>query len=417
ATIREDHQFRIRSRPEGAQEKFDKLARSAWHFYRGTALLFYRDIAGTDGHLPVVLVIGDAHPENFGVMPNEDGAPFFGVNDFDEAAFAPFSWELKRASVGFYLAMREVGRSRKKARKAVKAFLDGYFDGLLEFARSDREKWHEFRLDNSPPLIRELLKSSRDDREEFLAELVDLKRSVFRPSDEIVPHSKYVEDFQGIIDRYRSSNRIPETRRTGHFRVKDVAIKKGSGTASLGLDRYFVLIDGPSDNNDDDIVLELKQTRRSALDGLVPEPGNGRKHGPDDADEPAGRIVSSHSIHLVGGDPYYGQTEIDDQSFLVRERSPCKNDFDIDDLSYSEFKCYADICGRTLSIAHARCDGDTGLMEGDAEKKILASVHRPLFIGDMIRFAEATAKRICRDFKGYQRDHAAGAFDFTHTAS
>ena len=86
--MREDHQFRIHNRPEGAQAKFDKLAKSAFKFFRGTALLYYRDYAGTDGHLPTVLTIGDVHPENFGVMPNADGAPFFGVNDFDEAYFA-----------------------------------------------------------------------------------------------------------------------------------------------------------------------------------------------------------------------------------------------------------------------------------------------------------------------------------------
>ena len=34
-------------------------------------------------------------------MPNEDGAPFFGVNDFDEAWVAPFSYDVKRGAVGF----------------------------------------------------------------------------------------------------------------------------------------------------------------------------------------------------------------------------------------------------------------------------------------------------------------------------
>jgi hypothetical protein len=45
-TLREDHQFRIRNRPEGAEEKFDKLAKSLFKFFRGTALLYYRDYAG-----------------------------------------------------------------------------------------------------------------------------------------------------------------------------------------------------------------------------------------------------------------------------------------------------------------------------------------------------------------------------------
>ncbi|MFG0334836.1 MAG: DUF2252 domain-containing protein [Maioricimonas sp. JB049] len=415
ATLREDHQFRIQNRPEGAQAKFDKLAESAWDFFRGTALLFFRDIAGSDGHLPTLLVIGDVHPENFGVMPNEDGAPFFGLNDFDEAYFAPFSWDLNRAAVGFYLAAREAGRKKKKCRETARSFLDGYFDGLLEFARDDREKWHEYRIDNSPPMIRELLESSRTRRREFLGELIDLKNGTFVSSDEIVAHTKRVADFQKAIDCYRGSCDVPDTKRAGHFEVKDVAIKKGSGTASLGLDRFFVLIDGPTEDHADDIILELKQTRRSALYGLVPH-DRSLEDSTDQSERggtgKAGRIVQSHQIHLVGGDPYYGETTFDERNFLVRERSPLKDDIDVDDLSHSEMQEYASICGRTLAISHARCDEDTGQTMGNAEKAILASVNREVFTGDLVRFTECAVKRLQRDHRMFCRDHAAGAFAF-----
>jgi uncharacterized protein (DUF2252 family) len=40
-------------------------------------------------------------------MPNADGVPFFGLNDFDEAAYAPFSWDVKRGAVGFNLMLRQ----------------------------------------------------------------------------------------------------------------------------------------------------------------------------------------------------------------------------------------------------------------------------------------------------------------------
>jgi hypothetical protein len=42
-----------------------------------------------------------------GIMPNADGVPFFGLNDFDEAAYAPFSWDVKRGAVGFNLMLRQ----------------------------------------------------------------------------------------------------------------------------------------------------------------------------------------------------------------------------------------------------------------------------------------------------------------------
>ena len=90
-TLREDHQTRITNRSEGTETKFNELAASLFSFFRGTALLFYRDMAGTDAWMPTVLTMGDVHPENFGVMPNANNVPIFAVNDFDEAYYAPFT--------------------------------------------------------------------------------------------------------------------------------------------------------------------------------------------------------------------------------------------------------------------------------------------------------------------------------------
>lgn len=407
-TLREDHQQRIHNRPEGAQAKFDKLAKSPFTFFRGTALLWYRDYAGTDEELPTVFVVGDVHPENFGVSSNEDGAPFFGVNDFDEAYFAPFSWDVKRGATGFNLVAREQGLKKSERKKVVKAFVDGYLRGLLEFARNDRERWHEYRTDNSPPMIRDLIDSVQTSRHDFLASMIDLQKGRFVPTEEIVPHSKHKPDFQKVVEDYARQLELGEEARGGHFKVKDVAIKTGSGTASLGLERYYILIDGESDDPDDDILLEMKQTRRSALFGLTPPVQ-------DAESKPAGeaeRVVFAQRIHVAGGDRYYGEVSHDGHSFLVRERSPYKGKIDVDDLSYGELCEYARICGATLSQVHARSDEDTGVMQGQAETRILQSVRPELFRSDIARFAEVAGDRVCRDYDLFVKDQARGAFDF-----
>lgn len=413
-TLREDHQFRIRNRPEGAQAKFDKLAKSLFVFFRGTALLYYRDYAGTDRALPTVFTIGDVHPENFGVMPNEDGAPIFGVNDFDEAYMAPFSYDVKRGALGFYLVAWEMELAKKQRQKTVAAFVQGYLDGLMAFAKDDREKWHEFRLDNSPGMIRDLLKAAQKPRATFLQKWIDLDNERFVSSEEIVPHSKQIAAFQKVVNTYRKENQIQvHGTAKDFFTVKDVAIKKGSGTASLGLDRYFVLIEGPSADPGDDVILECKQARRSALYGLTPTSGDG-----EDRTEmgDAERIVQSQTVHLVGGDPYYGRATIDDQNFLVRERSPYKDEIDVDDLDADELVEYAHICGQVLSQTHARSDQDTGIMEGNAEERILATIDPQIFCADVGRFAHTAAKRLKQDFKAFKADHALGIFTFYHQA-
>ena len=408
-TMREDHTYRIKSSPEDTQQKFDKLYDSYFSFFRGTALLYYRDYAGIDHELPVVFTIGDIHPENFGVMPNKDDVPFFGVNDFDEAHFAPFTYDVRRGAVGFYLSTKENGFSKKKRKKIVRAFVEGYLDGLREFAKDDREKFFQYRMDNSPKLIKKLLEDSLESRKSFLKEKIHLKKKKFRVTEEVVPYSHHIEEFQKVVDKYVKKNKIKVPKQhKNFFKVTDVAIKKGSGTASLGLDRYWILLEGETDAADDCVILEMKQSRISALQDLVPFfTGNEEQN-----DAKAEQIVKAHDIHLVGGDAMYGYAKYEDKSYLMRERSPYKNDFDTEDLGKKQFKKYARVCGKTLAQTHARSDQDTGVMDGNAEEEILQSIIPHVFVDDMVRFAHRAAKRIVKDHQLFQKDYDIGAFDF-----
>lgn len=191
----------------------------------------------------------------------------------------------------------------------------GYLNGLEEMAKDDREKWHEYRIDNSPPLIRDLLEGALRSRASFLGRYVDLETGRFTSTDEAVPHSAHCEAFQGVVDRYVEENGVePVHGRDGYFTVRDGAVKKGSGTASLGLDRLWALVEGPDpDDVGRGVVLELKQARRSAL---------------------------------VGGDRLYGRAEVEGVPFLVRERSPLKAELDVGGLDEDGLRAYAAVCGR-----------------------------------------------------------------------
>lgn len=188
-TIREDHETRIASANDDAAEKFDKLAGSLFSFFRGNCLLFYRDLAGEDAWMPTVLTLGDVHPENFGIMPNADNVPIFGVNDFDEAYYAPFTWDLKRGAVGFMIgAQEEGGLGRSKQRRVARHFVKGYIDGITTYATDETEQEEQLRLDNSPKLVRKLMKDAMEDRSEWLADdYLGEYGLAFRPSKKIVP--------------------------------------------------------------------------------------------------------------------------------------------------------------------------------------------------------------------------------------
>lgn len=405
-TLREDHQTRIARQAEGAEEKFQKLAGSRFSFFRGTALLFYRDMIGDDAWMPTVLTLGDVHPENFGVMPNADNVPIFGVNDFDEAYYAPFTWDLKRGAVGFMVAADEIaGYGHKRRRKIARGFVGGYIGGIRRFAEDGTELDHQLRIDNAPEIVRELIEDANEEtRAEWLADdYHDEFRRGFRSDDELVPQSSRREEFQELMGRLIGSLGIDPPARAGEMRVKDVAIRRGQGTASLGLSRYYVMIEGPRADGTDDLIIELKQARRSALSGLVPPNDYG-------LDARGDRIAHAQTVQLVRGDVFYGSIEFEGMSYMTRERAPFRDDIDLDDLSKKEWSRYARICGQTLAHSHSLSD-EIGELERDIEPDILqAMAPTELFCDDIVRYAEEASKRLKVDHQCFRADHELGAF-------
>ena len=116
----------IKNNPSGANAKFQRLQLSPFIFMRGTADLMYQDLAGTDADKALIFCIGDVHLENFGVMECEDAHLTWGVNDFDEATFAPFTWDVKRGAVSIFLATKGSNFTEKQVKKLTKIFSKSY---------------------------------------------------------------------------------------------------------------------------------------------------------------------------------------------------------------------------------------------------------------------------------------------------
>ena len=312
STLREDHATRIETRASGTQDKFEVLEKDLFKFFRGTALLFYRDMVGSDGHMPSVMALGDVHPENFGVMPDVNGAPIFGVNDFDESIYAPFTWDLKRGATGFWIAAKtEGGFSRKKRAKIVRKFVKGYLTAMERYAEHATEKTDGYHMHNSPKVIQRLFEEAWEERKDWLwDDYLKPNGRGFRPNDELQPLSSRIDTFQKAINDLAAAKGFEKPARAGELKVKDVCIRHGQGTASLGLPRYYALIEGPSKDATDDLIIEFKSARRSALDGLTP---------PSSfiAGDKADRIVHGQRVQLAHGDIFYGAVEIDGESFML----------------------------------------------------------------------------------------------------
>jgi len=77
----------------------------------------------------VVLGVGDLHVENFGTWRDVEGRLIWGINDFDEVAWVPYTNDLVRLAVSAHLAIAADHLVISPA-QAAKEILTGYRNGL-----------------------------------------------------------------------------------------------------------------------------------------------------------------------------------------------------------------------------------------------------------------------------------------------
>lgn len=425
-TVIEDHVVRMHLVPAAVESKFADLARDPFSFFRGTALLYYRDIAGTDAFLPFVPTVGDIHPENFGVLPGADGRPLFAVNDMDEAWIAPFTWDLERGAVGFALAAIAQGLSENKALKVAEKFVDSYFRGIRACIEDPGEKLRRIS-GHGPGVIEPYMKKAHRTRASFLRKRIDAETLTFLETERVHRVPRMAALVEEPLREYASRvanpaiGGLPEN----FFDILDVAIRTGSGTASRGLTRFWVLVAGWGDGPEEKVIIELKLSRHSVLDGLAParedDPGReagrkkdgyaGEKAEATDQLDPAERVSRAFHAFIIDGDPFYGHTSIEGMSFLVRERSPQKVNVDVEDFDYSGLKKYAKLCGRVLARQHVRADAELNGSSSDVAERIDSAGSARVFKHDAREFVEEKLQQVLYDFDLFASDHANGAFE------
>jgi len=376
AALLDYHRDLIATNPAGVRDKLAKIAASPFAFFRGTADLFYHDLTGTDAALPTVLCDGDVHPENFGVIVMNDGTLAFALNDFDEAAAAPFSWDLKRGATAFALAARECPYGADGEAYA-RAFIESYFAALACIAQGKKPE-----LVRDPPKVITTLLADAESKErtKFLKKRVDLDSGQFIPSAEIEPHHELVRVFEKVVlAHWRDS--LPKGAVSDDVKVLDVARKFDSGTASVGMDRYYVhaRIGGKS------FILEVKEERRSVM---APHLGDVAARGSE-----AERVVAAERKLIDGGDRFYGATDYDGKSFIVRERSPHKLGVELATLSADELRDYARACGAALAMAHGLAGG-----KGKVATQILRATKTREIVDETVRFAGREADRVSAQY-------------------
>jgi len=118
--------------PADLEFKHEQMRTSSFAFLRATFYRWMQLFPKTCEDLmsgPDVLAVGDLHIENFGTWRDAEGRLVWGINDFDEAAWLPYTNDLVRLAVSFQLAI-DASHLKIDIGEACEAILDGYLKSL-----------------------------------------------------------------------------------------------------------------------------------------------------------------------------------------------------------------------------------------------------------------------------------------------
>src|SRR5262249_47243917 len=106
------HRFNAGRRLEGLRRKYKRMRATRAGFFRGTCHLFWKDWPGGSplDAAPAAWSCGDLHFENLGAFKGANRVEYFDLNDFDEGALAPCTWDVVRFATSVLVAARDWGR-------------------------------------------------------------------------------------------------------------------------------------------------------------------------------------------------------------------------------------------------------------------------------------------------------------------
>ncbi len=112
------------------------MSASPFAFYRGSAAV-QADLARNPSTPLHVASCGDAHVANFGFYASPQRTLVFDLNDFDEAAWAPWEWDLKRLVTSVVLAGAETDRDLAVVRDAAASTVRAYVRAMASRVEQD----------------------------------------------------------------------------------------------------------------------------------------------------------------------------------------------------------------------------------------------------------------------------------------
>ncbi len=399
--------------PELLPLRHGRMVRSAFTFYRGSALTMASDLSSTPSTGIRVQCCGDAHLCNFGGFATPERKVIFSVNDLDETLPGPWEWDVKRLAASFVVACRDNGLSEEVAKDVVMTCVRTYRESLAEYSQlKTLEVWYQalnadklvanikdtaFRQRALKRLQKERAKSIAEDIFPKLVEhrgempvIKDQLPTIFHKKD--TPPGKVPNPLMVSLAKYRETLPTAYQSLLNRYKIRDAAIKV-VGIGSVGTSCWVLLLTA---EEGDPLFLQIKEARASVLE---PYAGQSVFHNHGQ------RVVDGYRTMQPASDMFlgWGQGERDRRHYFVRQLRDIKISIRVETFGAAELDLYAIWCGKALALAHAR-SGSSALLSGYMGKS-------DTFDKAIAAFSLAYADQNERDHRALERAVRKGKVD------
>ncbi|CAF0901226.1 unnamed protein product [Adineta steineri] len=417
----------MRENPKGWRGRFRKMASDEFAFYRGSAVLFYRDLHRTLAEDPwlkhckkasTIFIHGDLHAENFGTYIDRFGLINFDVNDFDEGYIGPFTWDIKRLVASLNLVTFSKAYCDKKIEKIITCVVRSYLTQIYEYCKSPEQHNIPISSENTQGPINKLIKESRlGSKEAHLDTMTTvenyerrfIRSNIVKDVSDDVRHQLLLA-FQEYV------RTIPEGKKEASwtYRVKDIVSRSSPGIGSAGAISYNILIQGRTQALETDVVIFMKPATKSAVATVIktPELEQYFRH------DGLRTVLCAYAMHAVTT-KWLGYTTLNNQiPLFVDEVATHSQDLDWKDINDFEEICQtAEILGKAMAKIHCIADIDSIDKEQHGEQHAhlipfnLIPRHSEItirdaiggndeaFVKDMVTFAMTYGNAVRRDHR------------------
>lgn len=351
--------------PELVPIRIERMSASPFAFYRGAAAVMAADLA-RDPHSGILVgSSGDAHVANFGFYASPLRTLVFDLNDFDEAAWAPWEWDVKRLVASIVIAGQETGRDEAVVRATAMATVKRYATSLAAGRRhSPLHRYYEHfdaqagigAMDPASAnalraAIRDAQKRTSERAARRLTEVVD-GRVTFVEQPPTMTHvtDEIEQGLHQFIADYLATANVDVRMVVQQYVASDMA-RRVVGVGSVGTRCYLTAF---QDGDRNVLLLQAKQAGRSVLAeyGRIHQPESLTEH--IAANGEGARVVAMQRILQAVSDPFLGHLQANGNDYYVRQFHDMKGGIDIETLEDRPFRRYAKACATVLARAHGQ---------------------------------------------------------------